>query len=156
MDYQLQHGTRHCATTGRELLPGEWCYSVLVADGAELKRHDYSEEAWKDPPEAAVGWWKAQIPDPKSKKKHWAPNDVMLQFFDELVEQPEQQEMCYVLSLLLVRRRVMRVEEERDAEGGEVMVLYCPRRETTYKIPAVMPDESQIERIQEELARLLE
>ncbi len=157
MDYEVQRCTRHCATSDRELTPGESYYSVLVADGAELKRYDYSEEAWEGPPDNALGWWKARIPDPKSKKKHWAPNDVMLQFFDELAEQPGRQDMRYVLSLLLVRRRVMRVEdEEKDDRGGEVMVLYCPRRDTTYKIPAVMPDQSQIEEIQEELARLLE
>ena len=77
--------------------------------------------------------------------------------FDELAEQPDKQDMRYVLALLLVRRRVMRLEEnEKDEQGREIMVLYCPRRETTYKVPAVTPDQSRIDEIQQELARLLE
>jgi hypothetical protein len=57
---------------------------------------------------------------------------------------------------LLVRRRVMRLEEEEhDDQGREVLVLYCPRRETTYRVPVVAPDESRINQIQDELARLL-
>ena len=157
MDYEVQRCSRRCAESGRELAPGETFYSVLVAEGAELQRYDYSVEMWKGPPQDAVGWWKSQIPDRGAACKHWAPNDVMLQFFDELAEQPQKQDMRYVLGLLLARRRVLRLEESQaDAEGREVMVLYCPRRETTYQVPAVVPEPSRIEEIQEELARLLE
>jgi hypothetical protein len=157
MDYEVQHCTRHCRRSGREFSPGEAFYSVLVAEGAELKRYDYSAEMWEGPPKDAIGWWKSQIPDRNAQQKHWAPNDVMLQFFDELAEQPEKQDIRYVLGLLLVRRRVMRLEEsQEDEQGREVMVLYCPRRETTYKVPVVMPDQSRIDEIQEELAQLLQ
>jgi hypothetical protein len=156
MDYQIQRSTRCCSATGRKLEPGEDVYSVLVGEGAALVRHDYAVEAWEGPPDGAIGWWKAQIPDPAAKRMHWAPNDVMLEFFEQLASQPEWLDMRYVLALLLVRRRVIRLEEkEHDAEGREVLVAYCPRRETTYRVPAVTPDPSRIDAIQQELAKLL-
>jgi hypothetical protein len=81
----------------------------------------------------------------------------MLNFFDELAASPEKQDMRYVLTLLLVRRRVFRLEEEdRDAEGREVLTVYCPRRDTTYTVPAVMPTANRVEQIQAELAALLQ
>ena len=81
----------------------------------------------------------------------------MLQFWDELAAQPERQDMRYVLTLLLVRRRVFRLEEEKcDDQGREVLVVICPRREATYEIPAVMPEPTRIDQIQEELAALLQ
>ena len=156
MDYELQRCTRHCAKSGRELAPAEAFYSVLVAEGAELQRYDYAADAWEGPPPEAVGWWKSQIPDRNTRRMHWAPNDVMLQFFDELADQPDKEDMLYVLALLLVRRRVMRLEDnETDAGGREVMVLYCPRRETTHKVPAFTPNQERIDEIQQELAQLL-
>lgn len=156
MDYEIGRCTRHCTATDRELKPGEEFFSVIVAEGAELQRYDYSLSAWEGPPEGAVGCWKSQMPDLGAKRMHWAPNDVMLQYFEELQQQPEQQDTRYVLALLLVRRRVMRLEEgQQDEQGREVMVLYCPRRETTYKVPAVTPDEARASQIQEELAELL-
>jgi hypothetical protein len=184
MDYEIQRCTRHCSTSGRELLPGEAFYSALVAEGAELCRLDYAADAWQGPPENTIGWWKSEIPDPKNRRMHWAPNDVMLQFFDELSGQPDEpsgepdepssepdepssepdepsgepdkRAMKYVLSLLLVRRRVMRLEEnETDEQGNPLMVLYCPRRDVTYKVPAVVPDPPTAEKIQDELAQLL-
>ena len=156
MDYEIGRCTRHCTATDRELKPGEEFFSVIVAEGAELQRYDYSLEAWEGPPEGAVGCWKSQMPDLGAKRMHWAPNDVMLQYFEELQQQPERQDTRYVLALLLIRRRVMRLEEgQQDEQGREVMVLYCPRRETTYKVPAVTPDEARASQIQEELAELL-
>ena len=157
MDFEIQRCTRHCAATKRELAPGEEYYSVVISEGANVVRYDYSREAWTGPPPSAIGWWKSQIPGPETRRKHWAPNDVMLQFFDELEHQPDKQDMRYVLALLLVRRRVMRLEDtERSPQGDEVLVLHCPRRDATYRVPAVVPEESRIDQIQEELARLLE
>jgi hypothetical protein len=157
MDYEVQRATRHCSASGRELVLGEPFYSVLVAEGANVRRYDYAVDAWAGPPPGAIGWWKSQVPDRSAQRRHWAPNDVMLHFFDELAEQPDRQDMRYVLALLLVRRRVLRLEEtETSAEGREVLLLFCPRRDATYKVPAVVPQRQRIDEIQEELARLLQ
>jgi hypothetical protein len=157
MDYEIQHTARRCSTTNREFAPGETYYSVLLAEGAEVNRYDYAADAWQGPPEAALGWWKSQIPDRNEGKKHWAPNDVMLHFWDELAEQVNKQDIRYVLTLLLIRRRVFRLEEEKtDEQGREVLVAYCPRRETSYEIPAVIPEPQRVEEIQQELAALLQ
>lgn len=156
MDYEIQRCTRRCAVTGREFAPGEMFYSALVAQGADLVRQDYSADAWQGPPEHAVGWWKSQMPGANDRRVHWAPNDVMLQFFEQLAEQPDKQDMRYVLALLLVRRRVLRQDEsEVDEQGREIFVLYCTRRDITYRVATVIPEESRINEIQDELAKLL-
>ncbi len=156
IDYEIQRCTRHCATTGRELQPGEVFYSTLTTDGPQVVRHDYAPEAWQGPPEGVLGWWKAHVPQRDARKLHWAPNDVMLELLESLEAQPDKQDMRYVLALLLIRRRVVRLEEsEQDELSREVSVLYCPRRETTYRVVTVMPTEERTAEIQEELARLL-
>ena len=42
MEYEIERSAKSCAATGREFAPGEEFYSVLIAEGAELKRCDYS------------------------------------------------------------------------------------------------------------------
>lgn len=156
IDYEVQRCTRHCAASGRELQPGEVFYSTLIADGAQVVRHDYGPEAWQGPPEGVLGWWKSIMPQRNAKKLHWAPNDVMLELLESLESQPDKLDMRYVLALLLIRRRVVRLEEtETDESGREVSVLYCPRRETTYRVVTAMPGDERTAEIQEELARLL-
>ena len=154
MEYDVQRCSRSCAKTGRELASGEVVYSVLMNEGADLVRHDYSAEAWEAPPEGAVAWWKSKIPVPESKKA-WAPNDVMLDLFEQLETQPDKHDMRYVLGLLLVRRRVLRLEDTVSDETGESQVLYSPRREAQYTLRVVMPEEARAQEIQDELARLL-
>ena len=161
MDFEVQRCSRHCAATERELSPGEVYYSALLAEGAGVERRDYSREGWNGPPDGTVAWWKSRIPDRATKRKRWAPNEVMLRFYEELDQRGDDlqshDDMRYVLGLLLVRRRVLRQEEsERDEDGNEVLVLYSPRRETTYKLPTAIPHGERINEIQDKLARLLE
>jgi len=155
MEYEIQHGGRKCSKTGREFSPGETYYSVLVFEQGQWKRYDYAAEAWQGPPPDAFGWWKSQVPQ-TAARKHWAPNDVMLDFWDQLADEPDKQDIRYVLTLLLIRRRVFRLEsEQRLADGRELLVVYCPRREVVYQVPAVVPEQARIRQIQEELTALL-
>ncbi|HTQ40665.1 MAG TPA: hypothetical protein VMJ32_16705 [Pirellulales bacterium] len=156
MEYEGVRCTRRCAATGRELRPGEKFYSVLAAEGANLVRYDYSAEAWPGPSEKAVGWWKSQLPAREGVRVHWAPNDVMLDLLEQLANDPAKADMRYVLALLLVRRRVCRLEEtKRENAQHETLVLFCPRREQEYRVTVVAPDEARSKEIQDELARLL-
>ena len=156
MDFEVQRCSRRCAKSDRELQPGEWFYSVLVAKGAQVVRHDYCEDAWEGPPDGLIGWWKSQMPDPHARKMHWAPNDVMLHYFEQLEGHDDQQDVRYILALLMLRRRIVRVEDtEQSDEGHEVLVLYCPRKETEFRVSVMEPSATRIDEIQEELARLL-
>ena len=118
LDFEVQRCTRRCAATDRALEPGDVCYSVLEVSGADVVRKDFCAEAWNGAPEAAFGWWKSRMPEPTAKKIKLAPNDVLLELFDQLADRPDQQDLRYVLTLLLVRRRVLRVDvahgERRD------------------------------------------
>ena len=157
MDFEVQRCTRRCAETDRALKPGETICSVLVAEGAEVVRYDYCEASWQGPPDGALGWWRSRIPPVDTKRIRWAPNDVMLELFDQWSEEPDRQDMRYVLTLLLVRRRVMRIEESLDDPGDRsVLTVYCPRREVTYEVSCCEPTEARVAEIQAELGRLLQ
>jgi hypothetical protein len=157
IDYDIQRCTRRCAATDRELRCGEVCYSILVPEGAEVVRRDYAAEAWQGPPESAIGWWKTTIADPAAGRLHWAPSDVMLNYFERLSEDPAADDARYVLALLLVRRRVLRIEgHEQDASGQGVLVLHCPRNEAQYRVVEVTPAPDRTAAIQRQLAELLQ
>jgi hypothetical protein len=156
LDFAVQRCTRRCHASERELKPGETFYSALVADGAAVVRLDFCEEAWEGPPQDALGWWKSQMPTPHANKLHWAPNDVILHYFQQLGEDPTQADTRYVLALLMTRRRIMRLERsEHDDSGQEQLVLFCPRSENEYHVPVTTPTPERVKAIQDELARLL-
>lgn len=158
VEYDIQRCTRKCAATNRELKPGESVYSVLVVEGAQIVRRDYSGEGWPGPPETSLGWWKSTIEGSGTRKLHWAPHEVILHYFEQLEGDPTRADLRYVLALLMVRRRIVRSEgTESDASGQETLKLFCPRNETEYRVPVVLPGTSErAEAIQQELAQLLE
>ncbi len=156
LDFEVQRCTRRCAKTDRELEPGEVFYSVLAPEESEIVRRDYCQQAWEGPPEDVVGWWKSQMPEANAKRANWAPNDVMLDYFQQLEQCVDKQDVRYVLALLMTRRRLLRFEDtETDERGVETLVLFCPRNDTEYRVVASIPDQQRAEEIQEELARLL-
>lgn len=156
MDYEVERCTRHCAASGRELNEGEEFFSALRVERGEVRRHDYSAEAWTGPPEGTFAWWKSRMPTREAKRGQLAPNEVLLALFHELEQAAGNDDMRYVLALLLVRRRVLREEDvEHDAAGDRVLVLYCPRDESTHRVRVATPDERRTDEIQAELSRLL-
>ncbi|NIL98634.1 MAG: hypothetical protein GTO53_11915 [Planctomycetales bacterium] len=156
MEFEVQRCTRQCAATGQEFEAEQEFFSVLLVEEAQVVRKDYSTAAWQGPPPDALGWWKSRMPARHAHRLHWAPNDIMLEYFEELQDQPDKQDVRYVLALLMIRRRVLRLEEqEQTAEGGQKLTLYCPRREKSYELGVVEPDRQRQQEIQEELAALL-
>jgi hypothetical protein len=156
LDFDVQRCTRQCAATGRALQAGELFYSALVPEAGQVVRYDYAQEAWPGPPAKAIAWWRAQMPDTHSKKMVWAPSDVMLHYFSDCEGDPQREDLRYVLTLLMTRRRILRQEAtQRDAQGQEWLVLFCPRNETEYRVKVALPDENRVRHIQEELERLL-
>jgi hypothetical protein len=157
LDFDIQRCTRRCAALGRDLAPGERFYSALVQRGADVVRQDFSEEGWQGPPDGALGCWKSQMPDASGvKKATLAPSEVLLQYFEQLEGDASRGDLRYVLALLMVRRRIMRLDETaRDEAGQEVLVLTCARNETEYRTPVVLPSDERAAEIQRELETLL-
>lgn len=156
LEFEVQRFTRRCAEQDRELQPGEVFFSVLLPQGNSVQRLDYCRQAWHGPPENAIGWWQAKVPDPVTRRVQWAPNTVMLDYFMQLADDPTRQDLRYVLTLLLIRRRILRQEEvESGPNGGESLKVYCPRSETHYLVPVVLPEPERAAEIQREIARIL-
>src|SRR3954465_1378980 len=77
-DYAIATSTRHCATSGRELKPGERHFSALVEVGGSFVRKDYAAEAWAGPPVAAVGFWQTRVPTGSAPRRPAVDDEVLL------------------------------------------------------------------------------
>jgi len=156
LDFEVKKFTRVCAETESEFKPGDIFYAYLIRDGGETVRRDVSAEAWNGPPEDCIAWWKSCVPDLKSKKLNWAPNDVMLHYFHETDDKPAELDIRYVLALLLIRRRIFKLEDTtEDEQLGEALVCYCSKNETEYTVPVVKISPERSVEIQSLLSQLM-
>ncbi len=153
--YHVPRCSRRCWATGRTLQPGEGYYSVLLWEGGELVRRDYSVEAWHGPPEEAIGWWRGEVPSGPPKPDVATP-EQLLAWLEQLLQQPEQADLCYVLALLLVRRRVLRLERETTGPEGPVLELHTPGPEPrSFRVPVRQPEPQRLHEIEQQLKKVL-
>jgi hypothetical protein len=145
VEYQIQPSTRRCSMTGRDLQPGERCFSVLLDEGGKLVRKDFSPEAWQGPPAGAFSFWAGRVPSPQGKSRPPIDDDLLLDCFHRLEGQAEPGKLNfrYVLALLLMRRRRFQFHEARLQGGHEVLVLRCGRTGARHEVinPGLSDDE---------------
>ena len=155
LDFEIAHCTRRCASSARAIAPGETYYSTLHIEGGAPVRRDYASEAWSDPPDGAVAWWQSRVADGDSSRARLAPQDVVLDLFAALAQEPAEIQFRYVLGLLLLRRRLLKLDETRTDAAGELLLLDCPRREEQFELRVAAPTPEQAADLERRLGELL-
>jgi hypothetical protein len=153
VEYQFRPIGKKCATTGTDLEPGSVCYSVLVERNGELQRLDYSKQGWKGPPEGALGVWKCFVPRPAEVKHEPLDTNALMRCFEQLTEEaiPERDGLRYILALLLVKKRRLRLEGSRVDGDEEYLQLAGAAGEGAYEVRDLNPSDAEIQIWQREL-----
>ncbi len=157
MDYQFKSIGKTCAATGQPLQPGSRSHSVLVDRDGQMLRLDFSEDGWTGPPEDAVGEWITVVPDDSSKSQE-IDSDSLMTYFEQLCEEPNpgHDRMRYVLAILLLKKRRLRLEgSRRDDDGNDFLQLHGTHAEGEFEIPDQALDEEEITSLQAALTTQL-
>lgn len=150
LDYNLKPVGRTCARTGETLAPGTLCHSALVENNGELLRLDYSEAGWLPPPAGLLAHWRCEVPDSTTVEKRSLDVDELLRQFERLHEEasPSQDKFRYVLALLLLQRRRLRLEGTKLIDDHEFLELSGTRGEGTFLVPVQQLDDSEVLELQ--------
>ncbi len=128
-EWQIQHRAERCAQTGRAFEDGEPFYTLLLPREGGLERQDLCEEAWKGraaDAEKPFCFWRSkfQLPAPA------APDALPKESAETLLRgyldggRPEHARACYILALMLERKRILRPIETRDDDGDNRLLVY--------------------------------
>lgn len=158
VEYEIQPSTRRCAVTGRELKAGDWVWTVLAEEEGRMVRRDYSAESWQGPPEGCYSFWKFLLKDKISSKDSTRLDESQIQdWFERLDGQDDwkQQNIRYILGLLLVRKRKLKLLKTEDLGDMEKLTLRCSRTGNDHEVLHPKISESQLFQIQDEINSLL-
>ena len=136
MEYRFRPITKTCAGTGKPLVPGAMCYSVLVERAGQQERLDFSEEGWEGMPADAVGFWRCQVPTPQHEQRKVTDPEVLFKFFEQLIESPNplQEKLAYVLALTLLQKRRLKLDGSTHLDDIEYLELSGSRGEGPYQL----------------------
>jgi hypothetical protein len=127
--YPSARSTGRCAASGKAFTEGEAFVATLAEREGHpgLERLDFSTAAWESgqrpqPPFSLFGFWKGRYQAGETKKQPLLGDAELLDLFEELgsATNPKQIAFRYLLALLLVRRRILRVV---STKAGWMMVL---------------------------------
>ena len=157
LDYQIQPNTRRCFATGRELQPGERYFSVLLDEGGKFVRRDYGADAWQGPPAGAFSFWAGRVPTAEAKKRPPIDDELLLDCFTRLDGEtdPRRVSFRFVLALLLMRRKRLKLEGAAAEGGDEVLTMRCTRGGATHHVVNPRLTDEQIAEVQDEVFQVL-
>jgi len=162
--FKVNRCTRQCHKLQRPLREGEWYYSVVLPGEDEMERRDYAAEAWEGPPEEAIGWWKNRIPPAGEKKLVLAPKEVLIDLLRQMSAFPEQAKSRYLLALMLLRKRLIRLATETEsavsvqpqpAAEPDVLRVEVIEDGSTIEVSVCSINRSESDHLREELNQLL-
>lgn len=153
MDYHVKPLGKTCAATGKPLLPGSVCHSVLVERDGNLLRLDFSEEGWTGPPPGNLGAWTVEVPAAADPKTVRIDPEAAFRYFEQLSEEasPVHERTRYALALVLLQQRKLKLENVRFDDDDEVLELSGVHGEGNFEVHNYHLDDTESQKLQAEL-----
>jgi hypothetical protein len=158
-DYDIKPPSLHCAASGRVLQPGEPYYSVLAEAAEGFERRDFAADVWAGPPQGAIGFWRAKVPDLSGPKRPKPIDDgVLLNFFERLAGETDDMRIKfrYILALLLMRRKLVKLVDAASQQGRETIVVRVVVGGDEHQVVNPGLSEEQFADVQQQLEQLLQ
>ncbi len=156
-EWKLEKAAKTCQTCARHFTPGEGFFSALYLEGEVFQRRNFCPTCWASVAEP-YSFWRTRAPEPKERKRE--DRAALLAFFERLMDSPREGtegKVAFVLSLLLLRKRVLRLKHRvvRDG-GGETLLLERCSDGRSYAVEDPGLGEADLSQIGADMSKLLE
>ena len=158
-DWAIKHRADSCAVTQRPFVPGEYFYTLLYHGADGYRREDLSEEAWQNRNEniRPFSFWKSRYEPLSPKPAEAVPKENAEQLFRRLIASDSPPaNACYVLAVMLERKRVLKQVKTESRDGGRRVLIYeqGPTGDV-FIVPDPQLRLDELENVQNEVAELL-
>lgn len=149
--------TGRCSATGRVFEEGERYCAALIETPEGVDRRDYALDAWQGPPEGTLCFWHGRVPVRAQKGPVTVNADLLTRLFCRLEEEtsPGRQQFRFMLALLLMRKRILRLSDTIQDGDEEYWELTLMSDRSTHRVlnPRLSPEAT--ERLSEQLTAVL-
>ena len=156
-DWPIKHRADACAMTNRPFAEGESFYTLLFREGAGFRREDLSEQAWASRNEniRPFSFWKSRYEAPPSLPPEPLAKENAEQLLRRLLSENTHPNACYVLALMLERKRAFKQVGAETSDSGRVLIYEHVKSGDVFIVPDVQLRLDQLEVVQHEVAQLL-
>jgi hypothetical protein len=157
-EFEISRTSGRCSVNGRVFTEGESFHTVLFETPQGYERRDISEECWQGPPADAICHFVAQLPKKEKPHKTFVDDEVLLDFFRRMAESEDAHKLRFrfVLSLILMRKRLLKYERTIREGGGEFWEMRLMRDKTLHRVLHPSMNDAEIEELTRELGIILQ
>lgn len=159
-DWEINKPLGQCYGNGRKIEYGEEYFGALVETEEGLQRRDFCADCWESEKPKVFCHWKTRLPEPGQKKQLFVDDQMLMAFFERLGNEtdPEKVNFRFVLTLVLMRKKLLKYDESRTDDGKEIWRLRIPGdRSAENKVEVINPhlNEEQIEQLSSQIGEIL-
>ena len=156
-EWPIKHRADACAATNRPFAEGEQFYTLLFREGNGFRREDLSEEAWTARNEniRPFSFWKSRYELPPPAPPETLAKENAEELLRRLLAENAQPNACFVLAVMLERKRVLKQVKTEETDGGTVLIYEHAKNGDVFIVPNVQLRLDELEDIQNEVASLL-
>ncbi len=154
--WKIQKNIGSCFVCKRVFSDGESHYSLLQIGIDSLSREDRCLECWKNnsAPVDAIFWRTKHFLSPQQKRA--IDFDGLRELFLQLCEkrEPAREALHYLVALLLVRKKILKIREWKRDSKQESLLLGFPRSQESFEIPVPDLPAEKLQALRDELKSL--
>lgn len=157
-EWEIDKPLGQCSGTGRKIEPGQEYFAALVETPEGLQRRDFCADYWQQQKPDVFCYWKTKLPEPGRKKQLFVDDQMLMAFFDRLAaeSEPEKINFRFVLTLILMRKRLLKYDSSRTEDDKEIWRLRIVGDKEFVEVVNPHLDEGQIEQLSSQLSEILQ
>lgn len=163
-EWNIQSRAHACQSCEKQFADKQTFHTLLIEEKQQYHRLDICDECW-------AGQYREGANDRKGFISQWqgvyqaapaAPPDAILKesaesLLRKLIEanDPKHGPVCYILAVMLERKRILKVKEQVQREGGRIFIYEHAKTGDIFTIADPNLQLNQLEEVQRDTANLL-
>ena len=156
-EWNIKRGDQKCTACAHEFAEQEEYFSALYDENRQFVRRDYCLRCWDGQErEKMFSFWRTRVPV-KEQETRIVDDEILMNFFLRLQGETEPMKLNfrYVLALLLMRKKLLKLEDIRYDERGEALVLKHRDEDKRFVVHNPQLTEEQIQQVTGEVGKIL-
>jgi len=165
IDWNIQSRAHHCQACEQKFADKQAYHTVLCDEKHEYQRMDVCETCWeaqfsdgaKDR-KGFISHWQGVYHAPPAQPPEAIRKDTAETLLRKLTElnDPKHAATCYILAVMLERKRLLKIQSQFRQEGKRVFIYEQPKTGDIFTIPDPDLQLDQLQQVQHDVAFLLE
>jgi hypothetical protein len=163
-EWNIQARSHACQACEKPFADKEPCQTLLLAERHQYVRMDVCKKCWETQygegaadRKGFISQWQSVYHSPPAAPPDAIQRETAEDLLRKLIAagQPKDGPVCYILAVMLERKRILKVKEQFQRDGARVFIYEQPRTGDLFTITDPNLQLDQLEEVQRDISQLL-